>query len=270
MSEAEKSIEVEDVLSSIRRLVAQQNEPDSTQPVEAAQKAPVVGATEEPAPFLAAENLELSPQDLIAPVNFADTLSASISKIQDMDMTSDVVPTTEPMPEVESVELVDEIEEVVAEDTEADTHEAQIAAFLETETAQSEDITQQEDIAVAEAFASSPPAEPFVLRPEMVAADEAVNDTQDAEINIITDDDTEEDIDPETFAETAVSQDDADDAEDMVEDTQQFIDEETLREIVGELIRVELQGDLGDRITRNVRKLVRREINQALAAKEFS
>jgi hypothetical protein len=40
----------------------------------------------------------------------------------------------------------------------------------------------------------------------------------------------------------------------------QFIDEETIREIVGEMVRAELQGDLGDRITRNVRKLVRREM----------
>jgi hypothetical protein len=42
------------------------------------------------------------------------------------------------------------------------------------------------------------------------------------------------------------------------------IDEEMLRDMVAEIVRQELQGALGERITRNVRKLVRREINRAL------
>lgn len=47
------------------------------------------------------------------------------------------------------------------------------------------------------------------------------------------------------------------------------IDAEALRPIVAQLIREELQGDLGERITRNVRKLVRREILRAINAREF-
>lgn len=47
------------------------------------------------------------------------------------------------------------------------------------------------------------------------------------------------------------------------------IDEDVLRPIVARLIREELQGELGERITRNVRKLVRREILRALSAREF-
>ncbi len=46
-------------------------------------------------------------------------------------------------------------------------------------------------------------------------------------------------------------------------------DEEALREMVSEIVRQELQGALGERITRNVRKLVRREINRVLAAQDF-
>lgn len=42
------------------------------------------------------------------------------------------------------------------------------------------------------------------------------------------------------------------------------LDEEMLREMVAQIVREELQGALGDRITRNVRKLVRREIQLAL------
>jgi hypothetical protein len=46
-------------------------------------------------------------------------------------------------------------------------------------------------------------------------------------------------------------------------------DEELLRELVRDIIREELQGALGERITRNVRKLVRAEIARALAVRDF-
>ena len=50
---------------------------------------------------------------------------------------------------------------------------------------------------------------------------------------------------------------------------EQLIDEEMLRDMVGEIVRSELQGALGERITRNVRKLVRREIHRALTAQDL-
>ncbi|MGJ5621161.1 hypothetical protein [Sulfitobacter sp. MF3-043] len=49
----------------------------------------------------------------------------------------------------------------------------------------------------------------------------------------------------------------------------QVIDEEALRDLVSDIVRAELQGALGERITRNVRKLVRREIHRALTAQEL-
>ncbi|MEL7166241.1 MAG: hypothetical protein AAGL96_12290 [Pseudomonadota bacterium] len=48
-----------------------------------------------------------------------------------------------------------------------------------------------------------------------------------------------------------------------------ILDEEALRELVAEIVRQELQGALGERITRNVRKLVRREIHRAFAAQDL-
>ncbi|MFN5999482.1 MAG: hypothetical protein ACK47C_12285 [Paracoccaceae bacterium] len=47
------------------------------------------------------------------------------------------------------------------------------------------------------------------------------------------------------------------------------LDEAALQEIVRQTLRQELQGDLGERITRNVRKLVRAEINRALMARDL-
>lgn len=53
------------------------------------------------------------------------------------------------------------------------------------------------------------------------------------------------------------------------EETPFEIDEQILRELVGDIVRKELQGALGERITRNVRKLVRREIHRMLISHEF-
>ena len=47
------------------------------------------------------------------------------------------------------------------------------------------------------------------------------------------------------------------------------IDEAALHDIVRSLIRDELQGILGERITQNVRKLVRAEVNRALTARSL-
>jgi hypothetical protein len=55
----------------------------------------------------------------------------------------------------------------------------------------------------------------------------------------------------------------------FAEADESILDEDTLRDLVSQMVREELQGELGDRITRNVRKLVRREIQRALASREF-
>ncbi len=47
------------------------------------------------------------------------------------------------------------------------------------------------------------------------------------------------------------------------------LDEAVLRAIIAEVVREELQGPLGERLTRNVRKLVRREIHRALSNGSF-
>jgi len=47
------------------------------------------------------------------------------------------------------------------------------------------------------------------------------------------------------------------------------LDDAALRTLVAEIVREELQGALGERITRNVRKLVRREIYRILSSQDF-
>lgn len=76
------------------------------------------------------------------------------------------------------------------------------------------------------------------------------------------DDDGAADRDPAPAAPLRATPPDAEPAD-------EFLDEEALRDLVRDIIREELQGTLGERITRNVRKLVRAEINRALATRDF-
>ena len=62
---------------------------------------------------------------------------------------------------------------------------------------------------------------------------------------------------------------DRDDNDLFLRDDEAVLDEDSLRELVAEIVRQELQGALGERITRNVRKLVRREIHRALTSHEL-
>lgn len=61
----------------------------------------------------------------------------------------------------------------------------------------------------------------------------------------------------------------ADDDSAFAIDDEAVLDEEALRDLVAEIVREELMGTLGERITRNVRKLVRREIHRALNSQDF-
>ena len=55
----------------------------------------------------------------------------------------------------------------------------------------------------------------------------------------------------------------------LEDESVRVMDEAELHALVREIVRHELQGSLGERITRNVRKLVRAEVNRALAARSL-
>jgi hypothetical protein len=254
MSEAEKSVNVEDVLSSIRRLVADGPRivPEHPKPAFAADldSAETAEAVVEP------EASELTLEESAEAASFVDTMNASIAEMTEQIVDKHI--DEDPVSEVEA-------------------RVAHVDAFLASETAQS-----TEPKATLEDVAEKP--EPFVLRAEMVADFEAVEPTVESiperEDALSSADDDQEGYeisfhdtleDDEAFLES-VEDDEAVESEPPDADPAPeaaLFDENALREIVGELVRAELQGDLGDRITRNVRKLVRREIHHALATRDF-
>jgi hypothetical protein len=104
---------------------------------------------------------------------------------------------------------------------------------------------------------------------------EVADDVQDADEIIepatVAEAEDDADQDDENDDEFHAESDDALEDDDLDAFIQQnaTLDEAVLREMVTDIVRQELQGALGERITRNVRKLVRREIYRVLNSQEF-
>lgn len=185
----------------------------------------------------------------------------------------------------------------IGADAEVDTSEADVMAEIaDADDAQSKEEAQAfEDAAfddgaddateLADDLEEDASSEDDVVTDEVVADDMAGDDVSDDAEN--ASEEVSEDADPAAdptheepvpipvFSGRAI-RDDA--VEDLGEETPPFsfpeaedgiLDEETLREIIVDVVREELQGVLGQRITRNVRKMVRREVRLALAAEDL-
>ena len=244
MSDPMKSADIEDVLSSIRRLVA--DTPDGAQaPATAAGNRLVltpalrVGEAQAQAHAEAAQSPAPSQQDA------ADTPAQAGADGAPHHSADDDAPT----PDIEPVE---------------DTT-----------------VLEWEDHDSAAAPAQDNTHDRAAHRVEMdanAAQDEALHADHDAPHDDATHDDAPEMTAPAGHGpdgQSAGPDADAADHNDQAPDTLDLmaedgvIDEEMLRELVADIVRQELQGALGERITRNVRKLVRREIHRALSAAEF-
>jgi hypothetical protein len=115
----------------------------------------------------------------------------------------------------------------------------------------------------APAAAESPAADRATAWPEAEAdwADDtpAAGFSAEDATGVPAEDQEEDDVDVAEVLTAAVVEDEA----------FQQLDQTELHALVRAMVREELQGNLGERITRNVRKLVRAEINRALAARDL-
>ena len=259
------SPEIEDVLASIRRLVSEDVKGGGPRR-RAAER--LTGRADE-GDGAPQEALVLTPDfrvgtDRQAPAGAGP--SAARAAALDADAPYDLATIEDAIQDLEAA--IDAGEDAVGVPWEADGSEADDWTPPEPETARAQDPAPEappapeaapeeaaEPVAAPEAVpeepaAAPPPPQEEVARP--ASGDGA--DGWDASPRAGR-------IDP--AAADAEFVDDAGEADETV------VDEETLRAIVAEVLREELQGALGERITRNVRKLVRREINQALATREF-
>ncbi len=255
MSDRMTNNEIEDVLSSIRRLVSE----EARYPFRSERKAP------EPEPV---EKLMLTPDFRVVEPQAAPPAA------------SQVVPEPKrpaglatPAALAAKVAALETAAAGRSEDWEPDGSEVPPSPYLSKSLPEPAARGRKAPVAanepwpepiLAEAAAAAEQAarvEAELAAGTAAAADRAVPEAGFAEV-----DDAEAEMHPQ-FAHRAPSA--APPNEAGPEDEAEELDEEGLRELIRGLIREELQGALGERISRNLRKMVRAEINRALAGREL-
>ncbi|SNT16932.1 hypothetical protein [Tropicimonas sediminicola] len=135
------------------------------------------------------------------------------------------------------------------------TFDAMEESFAEEKAAEFAENWRDEAEGETEASETGAPEEevaPVEAEADVVMPDERIDDLTEVAAAVETT--PEEPVsDPETHDEAAGF----------------VLDEAILSDLIAECVHRELQGELGERITRNVRKLVRREIHRALAMRDF-
>ncbi|MCP9481157.1 hypothetical protein NNA36_04205 [Shimia sp. CNT1-13L.2] len=321
MSNPVTNVEIEDVLSSIRRLVSEGSRTAPAEDMEKPETAivPEVAATPEPeiddrlvlTPALRVAEVEDEPSDDILRSVEADLeaiedgaseeVEAALSEAhdhawEDPGATFEVAEAVEEAPFVAVEDVAeDEVEDGIALERakELDARivrwehlsEIDAAPYEPDEAGDSEyagtdvERLQWEDAEEVEAPEVETAAEPDIAPEDAAPAVEALEERvaelsdEDAETSEDVLEGLAQQLEQEAVSgvhravETAAA--DEMDLGDLNDDSVVTLDEGSLRDLVADIVRQELQGALGERITRNVRKLVRREIHRALAAHDL-
>lgn len=238
MSEPVSNAEIEDVLSSIRRLVSENT--DTPRPVSARDEN--------------AKKLVLTPAFRVLeghgsePEPSSEGQDADATTAEQTEEDSELQNASETIDD--SVDTTDLGQKIAAlEAAISDSHEEWEPDGSEQEATEAEPIILQR---------AAPAHTIEALRPEFVE---------------IPDDPPQKPVDVDTASPIEEAEIVADDEPDdiLAEDAGDgaFLDEEMLREMVTQLVREELKGHIGERITRNVRRLVHREIRRAMAVRDL-
>ena len=282
MSDPVTNVEIEDVLSSIRRLVSESGGAQAE-----VRKASKIFENKAPGPVSEAETPAEKPAVLDKLV-----LTPSLRVAEAPETVVESEDSSEPEAEAElEIEVANEAEDA----TKAVEHHAEVSEETQPEAASEEGAeraaeAEQAPEQSADEHSKAPEGESLKDRIEQLEAAVSSQDgewEEENEESVETlqwedhgnEDDTDENMSaPEAFAEQHHDFDAADEADEVTEAEDEYdflagdetlLDEDALREMVADIVRQELQGALGERITRNVRKLVRREIHRALMAQEF-
>lgn len=285
MSDTVKKTDVEDVLFSIRRLVSDKEADVSDAPVTE-----TVGKSE--ALFLssslrvndpATEPEQVDLEDMTTGMShFRDAVEAADSETEypSLKEVFDGNDPDNPKRRLHLSEVFDDLEGIDVSDEETDAPENPPDEGANTDAAPT---TVEVTLQLAETttpWADDPDAttlsayatpedqlgQAVTPKPEIDVAEEEPE--QEAEALVDTVDVQSPAVDPmESLLAVPAKKDQS--SVDLSDLDPSVLDEDTLRELVTDIVRDELSGVLGERITRNVRKLVRREIHRALMAREF-
>jgi hypothetical protein len=288
MSEVMSSVEIEDVLSSIRRLVSEDLRPASRQAsvsvvdekliltpalrVVAGQEASGV-APARPETAIAEGHRPLPRLHLgaePATVELVASLQQAV-EAQGWDWESE---TGDPMPAAVTFEwpagvraaAVADSDDMVSGTAETVDTTAESTAAFDTGLAGTEEVELATTVPDDQAETVATPSWAQIDPSEPVSDDSSIFHAEPSSLTPNSDPDWADQAEADVVAGLVEREPSAEKAAAAAEMT---FDEEVLRDLVRDLIREELQGGLGERITRNVRKLVRAEIARALATREF-
>lgn len=258
MSEPVTNSEVEDVLSSIRRLVGEtkRSEQVQIQHEQYSDENDMLILTPQLRVAAGHEVLKLMPEDAVAPVGewyefeeppLPERMKAAPDAVTTGQEPADLM--HQPSPDEQQHGSIEVKRTSKAEFIELS---AKIAA-LETAIAKTVDQWEPDGTDSDDYSGTQPPAMTWQDNVELDGLGKPVAQTIPF---------------PQVTTEPDASVEDAEIALEVALD-EQVIDEETLRAMVADIVRSELQGELGERITRNVRNLVRREIHRALVAQSL-
>lgn len=307
MSDPVTNTEIEDVLTSIRRLVSE-NRPLPEADKDAPSARPLAFDTSSAQGEVAEEKTVASE----APLALVLTPALRVEDAPELDAAGDGVEEQDAVDEAVALGVTeaDPIEEAVFDEEPiepeavdfSDVEQDQVSFETEVDTPELSE-TIQDDVMVevaseGETSASDDEAPMAFDTVSDAAPEEAVDEEQpfdfkqvlEARIHQFRDATSTEDVAYAPEADAAPEMADAvmdelrahmpeeiagsaeivdvDTLSEAMDETAE-IDEAMLREMVADIVRQELQGALGERITRNVRKLVRREIHRALAAHDL-
>ena len=179
-----------------------------------------------------------------------------------LEVEAEAEPSDDAKPSASFAEKIAALEAVIGqadEQWEPDGESNEANAGTSVETLAWEDL--EEELVDVAPFASAETEEHLDDDPQVATTSEVTPEFEQP-----NSDHAEADIlDATLLAEQAV----ADEVLGGIAADEAVMDEESLRELVTDIVREELQGALGERITRNVRKLVRREIHRALAVQDL-
>jgi len=275
MSEPVSNAEIEDVLSSIRRLVSENagNARASASEGATAEKLVLTPA------FRVLTGADVEPhKKRLDPQVEDEVAEAPQEEPEDVLLEEAVWEDTPPQDTQIQDEPVAHLEPVSDQDTGTQGESpagleqkiAELEAAIEGTFEEWEPDGSEEETDSAEPFVIQqatpahngtvmPPEEEFVVE----GSAENVSDAH-GEGNL-----REEPEDAEEVEEAeAQAPSDLDDDEDQDEEAG-YLDEDALREMVVQIVREELQGRVGQRITRSVRRMVRREIKRVMAVQEL-
>ncbi len=295
MSDPVTNVEIEDVLSSIRKLVSDDPRPSEKGPSAAQETSERLVLT----PDFRVQEADTDPQKDINEGESLDGVSSYNDTLSDDDLRDF---DENAALEEDTVSLFDEANDSYeVEDT--PVAGAEDAATDDSQTDDAPDAPMFEDVPLDEhdaeiiemsAAAATDPLELRIAELESAVAqqeeswdpdglDDSDENTPSALSSSVSD--IWETVEAEEVPVSAPAQDPVLEAEEEIEEDvseasddvfegfatedDAMLDEEALREMVSELVRQELQGALGARITRNVRKLVRREIHRIMDSKDF-